>query len=348
MHATAAGGGAPLQTALEAQADRLGLGLLLVESGGRLLFGSARAADLLGCTQVELAQRWQAVANDVLRKPVLLQPSPFTLDIADGAAAPRRLRGQYRVIDDALVEVLLCDPRRLGWLELELLCAARMREWLHQSEAIVHDANGALNTIQLTLELLDGQWPGTKAGEQVREPHRRNHVGVIRDNLGKLKTCLRQLPAVQEDVRPDAFDAREVLREAAATLKMPARRRRIELDVAAIAQPLMAVGNRARIRQALVNAVLARIEALEERSRIELAGTREASGRIVLTCTDGGTLSAEASAGIWLLLASVPGDAGGSEGLRLARTIVESEGGEFSVGQEEGTLLALALPGAAA
>src|SRR5690606_24328565 len=120
------------------------------------------------------------------------------------------------VIDDALVEVLLCDPRRLGWLELELLCAARMREWLHQSEAIVHDANGALNTIQLTLELLDGQWPGTKAGEQVREPHRRNHVGVIRDNLGKLKTCLRQLPAVQEDVRPDAFDAREVLREAAA------------------------------------------------------------------------------------------------------------------------------------
>ena len=45
-----------------------------------------------------------------------------------------------------------------------------MRACIHQSETVIHEANGALNSIQFALELLVGQWPGQEANEQVRKP----------------------------------------------------------------------------------------------------------------------------------------------------------------------------------
>ena len=132
------------------------------------------------------------------------------------------------------------------------------------------------------------------------------------------------------------------------TLKMPARRRRIELSVRAMEQPLKVQGNRARIRQALVNAALARIDALEERGRLEISVAPDASGRAAVVCADNGALSVETCAGVWMLLGATPPDASTRDGLRLARALVESEGGELGIEQGDGTRVTFLLPGTAA
>lgn len=337
MERFAAGADAPISAALDSLATRTGLGLLLVTTAGDVLFSNTAARHLLGCADpASLAGRWRALQSLKIDGPAagISGSRAFIADLpVEGAV--RFLRGEV-VPSAGGAEIFLKDRRSLGELDIELLCASRMREWIHQCDALVHDANGAMNTIQLTLELLDGQWPGQQADEQSREPHRRKHVGVIRDNLEKLKATLRKFVAAHEaGPAGSSFDLREVLNDAASTLRMPARRRRIDLQIATGEAPLPVSGNRARIRQAVVNVVLSRIENLPERSRLILeAGGSPESAEIVVR--DDGSLAESARAGIFRILLAESGAGSGEDALRLARAMVECEGGELQVGDEGG------------
>lgn len=326
MHGPAAPGDSPTGAALDRLASSMELGLVLVDSGQQPLYANQFALDLLGIGENGLASAWPVLRAAIEEDPAAADLRPFTAELlVDGK--PRSLRGEIRE-RGAFREIFLKDRRRLGTLDLELLCAARMKEWVHHSEALVHDANGALNTIQLTLELLDGQWPGPRAGEQVQEPHRRNHVGVIRDNVGKLKLILRRLVG-DSDAAAAPFDAREILKEAAATLRMPARRHRVDLQVSNAEAPVMISANRVRVRQALVNVALARLQAAPERSRLGL-DAEITPGGAELSCRDAAPLAdAERAAIFGVLLSERLADASGN--LRLARALVEAEGANFEV-----------------
>ncbi|HEX7811386.1 MAG TPA: hypothetical protein VF460_05715 [Burkholderiales bacterium] len=345
------GGGDAISAALDALATKMDLGLLLIDSQGSPVFSNRTALELLGCRDsAALPQRWAALQSS-MQPPaagaVAQDSATFTADLAiDGGT--RFLRGESRRARDGM-EVFLRDRRRLGELDMELLCASRMREWVNQCDALVHDANGALNTIHLTLELLDGQWPGQQADEQVREPHRRNHVGVIRDNVDKLKRTLRQFSASHDGGPASAvFDLRDVVNEAVATLRMLARRRRISLQARAGETMLPVTGNRGRIRQALVNVALARLEHLPERSVLLIEAHASAEGPEIL-CKDAGPLGDSIEAGIYRLLLADAGAGSNSDFLRLARAIVECEGGEFRLGCEPAaaTVFSLRFPRAA-
>lgn len=326
MQRPAAPGDSSTGAALDSLASSMELGLLLVDASQNPIYANQVALDLLGVPTGDLAAAWPALEAAIEDGSAAGGHGPFTAELrVDGKL--RSLRGEVRE-RGAIREILLKDRRRLGTLDIELLCAARMKEWVHHSEALVHDANGALNTIQLTLELLDGQWPGPRAGEQVQEPHRRNHVGVIRDNLGKLKLILRRL-LEDSDSAPAPFDAREVLKEAAATLRMPARRRRIELQVNQAEAPVMIAANRARVRQALVNVALARLQAAPERSRFGLDALLTPGGA-ELSCSDAAPLAdADRAAIFGVLLSERLADTSGN--VRLARALVEAEGADFQV-----------------
>jgi signal transduction histidine kinase len=352
MQCLAADGSEPVSAALDVLANRLGLGLVLAGPGGALLFANRRALELFCGASApdaeEIARGWERLRARLPDGVAGPEAVAFTAELSVTAdATPRMLRGQCRKGEDGATEILLSDRRALGALDLELLCASRMKEWVHQCEALVHDANGALNTIQLTLELLDGQWPGSRAVEQGQEPHRRNHVSVIRDNLDRLKRVLRELVLAHEEPAAGPFDLCDVVREAVAILKMPARRRRIELDADFADGALQARGNRARLRQALVNVALCRIEALPERSKLRLEARRLDAARVALGCADNGSLPGPQRTGIYQLLLADGGAGSPSDALRLARAIVESEGGAFEVeASEAGTQLRLVVPAA--
>jgi hypothetical protein len=337
MERFAADADAPVSAALDSLATRMGLGLLLVTPAGGVLFSNAAARHLLGCADSDsLAERWHALQAVKIDGPAAGTPGSraFTADLPVGGAV-HFLRGEV-VPCAGGSEIFLKDRRSLGELDIELLCASRMREWIHQCEALVHDANGAMNTIQLTLELLDGQWPGQLADEQSREPHRRKHIGVIRDNLEKLKATLRKFVAAHEaGPAGSSFDLREVLNDAASTLRMPARRRRIDLQVVAGDAPLPVNGNRARIRQAVVNVALSRMESLAERGRLMLEALGSPHGAEIVI-RDDGALGESARAGIFRILVPESGAGSGEDALRLARAMVECEAGEVQVDEAPG------------
>ena len=338
MARSAAGGDMPVSAALDALAERMGLGLLLIDAAADPFFCSRTARELLGCRDAgSLAERWAALqaVKSADRGTDAAAPHTFTADLpCDGST--RFLRGQINASTGGF-EVLLKDRRSLGAVDLELLCASRLREWTHQCDELVHDANGALNTIQLTLELLDGQWPGQRADEQSREPQRSSHVGVIRDNLEKLKRTLRQFVNSHDPVPSAAdFDLREVARQAAATLRMPARRRRIDLQIRLGEAAPTVRGNRARIRQALVDVALSRIGSLAERSRLVIeANAHDGNSEIVIS--DDETLADAARAGIFDILLAQAGADPDAAALRLARAMVECEAGEFRVCSDAAT-----------
>ena len=347
MERFVAGVVAPVSAALDALATRMGLGMLVIDLAGNPVFANRVALELLDCGDAgALAARWTAL--QAMKVELSDAPSSrtraFTVDLPV-AGAVHYLRGE--IVPTATgQEVLLKDRRSLGELDIELLCASRMREWIHQCDALVHDANGAMNTIQLTLELLDGQWPGEKAVEQAIEPHRRNHVGVIRDNLEKLKITLRKFVTSHEPT-PAAtrFDLRDVVKDVAATLRMAARRRRIDLQVASGDSPVPAAGDRNRIRQALVNVALSRMESLPDRSRLTIGAALSPAGAEI-NCLDDSVLAEAARTGIFRLLLAESGAGSGADTLRLARAMVESEAGTFLLGDSSmpGTQIRFVFP----
>jgi signal transduction histidine kinase len=339
MERSGAGSEPPVSAVLDALAAKMGLGLLVIDSAGRPVFSNHIALDLLGCPHRDaVAARWAALQSVTVPKASLLTESvshAFTADLSM-EGTPRFLRGEIRLSGGGS-GVFLMDRRKLGAFDIELLRASRMREWIHQCETVVHEANGALNSIQFALELLVGEWPGQQAGEQVRESRGRNHVSVIRDNLDKLKGTLRHLLGA-DDAMPVsvAFDLRDVVQEAVSTLRMPSRRHRIDLQsrIGTTALPLK--GNRARIRQVLVNIALSRLDGLAERSHLTIeANTSERGFEIVYR--DEGNLTEVARAAIFQVLPAESDAGTATDALRLARVVVESEGGELQVDNGDGS-----------
>lgn len=352
MERFAAGGDGQLCAALDSLATRMGLGLILLDSASRPVFSNRIALVLLDCRDPgSLANRWAALQAARASGPETESTAahafaayPFTVDLpVEGAT--RFLRGEVRPSAGGF-EVFLKDRRKLGDLDSELICGIRLREWIHHCDALVHDANGALNTVQLTLELLDGGWPGPKAGEQSREPNRSNHAAVIHDNLDRLKSTLRHFVTAHEAAPvPAVFDLREVVNEAASTLLMPARRRRIDLRTRLGDMALPVRGNRARIRQALFSVMLSRVERLAEHSHLTIEAIASGDG-LEVVCLDDGTLAETARAGIFHLLLAESGAGSSPDGLRLARAMVECEAGEFQVRSDAaaGTTFRLLFP----
>ena len=332
MERFAAGGDGQVCAALDGLATRMGLGLILLDSASRPVFSNRTALELLDCRAPgSLADRWAALQAAKASGPETeFTAAHFFIADLPVEGATRFLRGEVRPSAGGF-EVFLKDRRKLGALDSALLCAIRLREWIYHCDALVHDANGALNTVQLTLELLDGGWPGPKAGQQSREPHRSNHAAVIRDNLDKLKGTLRQFVTAHE-AKPVAavFDLREVVNEAASTLRMPAGRRRIDLRIRLGDMALPVRGNRARIQQALFSVLLSRVESLAERSHLTLEAIASGDGTEIV-CLDDGTLAETARAGIFHLILAESGAGSSTDGLRLARAMVECEAGEFQV-----------------
>lgn len=339
MERSAGGGDTPISAALDDLATRLGLGLLLIDSNGRPSFFNRTALELLGCRDGNaVALRWTSLQP--LMEPRGGALLPESASRAFSANLPvqgttRFLRGEIRPAGGGS-EVFLKDRRSLGELDTELLCASRMREWNHQCEALVHDANGALNAIQLSLELLDGQLPGQRPTEQAGEPPRRNHMTVIRDNLETLKGTLRQVLKAHDAVpAPAVFDLRDVVKEAASTLRIPSRRRRIDLQSRIADTALPVNGRRARIRQALMNVALTRLDSVAERSGLTLEANASGEG-VEIVCRDDGLLAAVDRAGIFSVFLAESGAGSGTDCLRLARAIVECEAGEFQVRDDTG------------
>jgi signal transduction histidine kinase len=121
----------------------------------------------------------------------------------------------------------------------------------------VHDLNGPINTMRITLELMDRMPSISTLGvpEDFATQWER-YKGIVRQELGKLKTQVAELPnsfGSAENAPRATFDARDAIKDVGRFLKHEATSKQIHLDLLLPENPLMTMGFFVEIRLALFN-----------------------------------------------------------------------------------------------
>lgn len=179
-----------------------------------------------------------------------------------------------------------------GLIEAELLLASQMRTSSLVLRAYAHDARTPLNAMQLSVELLetiladadDAGVPGAKALWQ-------RHIGVLREECGKLSRTLQALVEQQQPLRASAqiFDLRSVVHDVVGILRGQAARQRVRLTAEAPEWPVMMQGCRDRIKQGLLNMGVHALDKVPEGGRLRLELSADGGDHCTLSVEHDGT-----------------------------------------------------------
>lgn len=312
---------------------------LLLDGDGRCEGANARACELLGMAgEAQLASAWDGFA------------ASFGLPLGAGAAAGGLHRSASLPLQGRILRVglelheldagsggghfaLLKDCSALDALERELLLASECRSWAYQSAILLHDLRGILNSMQISLELLTDT--GADAGAQSAEdPRRQRRVESLKEDLARMNHALQGLPGIgSRGESPVAeFDARDLVREILAMLRLTIRRNNVELRLDLPETPLPVRARRAWMRQALLNVMLYGLNAMRAGGSLAVSARR--SGDAVLLRVDSGAAASEGyESGTERAFRA--GRTGATD-LVVARALCEAGGGDMQVHVERG------------
>jgi signal transduction histidine kinase len=334
--------------------------VLVLDAEGNLEFGSPLACDLLGCNGADdLKSRWETIKSQLPIDPEHLpdtsEPARFRVDLVAGTTG-RSLHLEIHAIDirsRAGCVVLLKDRLALDGLESELLLASRMRTQSRLLGALMHELKAPLNAMEITLDLLAGALDDgvAEASAEDGAAHHRRYLRVLREETQRLN---RGLVSALDPCRPlsptaQGFDLRELMREIAHLLEPQARHRRVTLQVQLPEGAAPVLGFRDRIKQAVLNIAVNRLEAMPGGGRLALSlGVDDKE--ITAIIGDGGSpVSVELEAETFQIHLTSNNSAAGID-LNVARRILESHGGALLLERKPGmeTCFRLMLPRAPA
>ena len=334
---------------LEIVSRVMNVGLLLIGPGGRLEFASESALDALDCSRGDIQGRWpgirQALHLDERNSKSATKPWRRTVNVPT-PIAHRSLRVEIHALERQSGYLLLLRDRQTGdVLETDLLLASRMRSLVHVYRVLAHDLKAPLNAMQLTLELLaDASAYQTGAAGDAR---RQRHIEVLREELARLNRILQSMLDQKEPIASIAhrFDIREVVREIIVLLAPQARGQRVDISVTLPEEPVQLRGYRDRIKQALINIAINGLEAMPSGGRLEMALDATPSRVRVRISDTGPGIPDDVMEQIDRIYFTTKGSGNGI-GLYVARSVVETHGGEMAVssGSGCGTTFTIALP----
>ncbi|HUF82217.1 MAG TPA: HAMP domain-containing sensor histidine kinase [Burkholderiales bacterium] len=335
----------------------MNVGVLLLGPSGALEFANPVASELLGCAgEQELKARW----NELKRLMGLdgtpaggSGPARRVADVPLGGAV-RSLRLEIHPLGEECPAclVLLKDRRTVDMLETDLLLASQMRSLVHVYRVMAHDLKAPLNSMQLTLELLadsvadeDRSGAVTHTGSRER---RHRHIAILREELARLNRILQSMLDQKEPLGtvPHAFDLRELIREIARLLIPLARRQRVEIDLQMPDSEVKVSGYRDRLKQALLNVAVHRLEAMPGGGRLAIRVAMQDACPAVVTIEDTGTGMPEGLLDEIYQNHFTRKKSGSGLGIYVARLVVESHGGELVAesGRSAGMCFRLTLP----
>ncbi len=339
----------------EALAKLLNFSVLLLDGDANLKFSSTDAPMLFGSTDADDLKRGWPDCYKRLQLPDLFQlqknskPLRYRTEL-QSSNSTRLLRMEIYPLrhgDCECYVMLVKDRQVLGALEQQLILASQHHVQRHLTSTLVHDLNAPVNTMRITLELMERMSFTTAFGapsDFVTKWER--YKGILREELGKLRTQVADIPNLfgppKKYAIPVAFDFRDVINEIAKFLKHETTSKQIRLELLLPEYPITVHGGPYELKLALLNLAVSLVEASRQGERLRIqAFSSEMFAEVVFHA---GSAQIQAQ-GDYENLSFVP--TGSGAGIYVARMLVEAYGGEVQVAvptEAQGATIRLLLP----
>jgi nitrogen-specific signal transduction histidine kinase len=323
-----------------ALAKILNFSVLLLDGDTNLKFASANAHTFFGSNDVdELTRRWpeyyeQLKLPDLPRLEKNNKPLNHRTELSTSTST-RLLRMQIyplRHSDCECYVVFLKDRQVLDDLEQQLLLASHHNVQRYLTSTLVHDLNAPINTMRITLELIERTLSTASLGATSEFTTKwERYKGIFREELAKLKTQVADIPNLfdaAERVVLTAFDVRNVIEDVASFLKHEAASKRIRRELQLPGDPITIHGRQSEVKLALLNVACSLVEATRQGGRIGFHVTSNADmAEVVLSADEAQVDQISVSDYEQSALMSK----GNNLGMLVARLIVEAHGGEIRI-----------------
>jgi signal transduction histidine kinase len=345
--------GSQAERRVSALANFMDIGVCLLGADQRLEFANAAARELFGCTKPgELEQRWSGLKHIV---PQLTQAARTAQGVQVDVEVP--VQGQSRSLRLELHRpeedehggylMLAKDRAALDAFETDLRLASQMRGLARVYGALAHELKAPLGAMALNLELLTGALSADADTDPLLQDRRTRYAAVLREELARLNrsliSVLNQTAALGDAC--ERFDLREVIRDLEALLAPQAELQQIVVEVQLPDRDVPLVGHRDRLKQALLNIATNALEAMPHGGALGMAlDAHDGQARIAIRDSGPG-MAPEVLAKMYSMYFTTK-SGGTGIGLYVARSAVESDGGEIQVESRcgEGTCFTVSLP----
>lgn len=307
------------------------MGVVLVGPDYRLDFVNEKARSLFGCASAaELDKQWQSVRGEI-EACTRDNPAEARCDVPTLSGLSCTL-DLYRREGKTGWLILVRSREMLDALENELRLAVQMRGFAQFYLAFVHDLKAPLNAMVLNLELLKSTLGAGNNGAGEDETHARQtrYIRTLVDEVSRLDRSLRTVltHATLPDESHSRFDLRELVEELGSLLSPQAKRQKVAFSIDLPDEAVPLYGQRDRLKQALLNVAINGLESMPSGGAMTVA-VESYDGRCSIAIRDTGPgIPPEILAKIYHMHFTTK-DGGTGIGLYVARSVVQSQGGEI-------------------
>ncbi len=339
---------------LQRLAGMMDVGLLLLSREREIEFASERARALLGLPREPSPADWREALAPLERflqngAPDRQSGNQTELEVTRGGTT-RRIRCQVYPLDEEGTAghlVQLRDRELLHAIETDLRMAAQLRALTRVYRGVAHDLRAPLNAMVLNLELLRRSLDPTTPRREDLEARQQKWVGVIEQELQRLRRALDVLLAqtAPPSEKAEPFDLRGVLEEIEALLYPQARQQQVELHVSVPEDMVTVVAHRDQVKQSALNVAINALEVMPDGGHLSLTLERDGDRAHVRIADSGPGIPPELRDKIFDMHFTTK-ETGTGIGLYVARSMFEAQGGKLGVGSSgtEGTTFELELP----
>jgi signal transduction histidine kinase len=343
-----------LQAAAEGTASHRDVAYFAVEDGsGRLLARAGPAPERSVSQDRQPVDGFAGDAEDPLevRVPFQLQADEVgSARVGLRAAAARDILSRHRVriavTSSLLMGIGLFAVGLLYWvqrrhhgdveeLQGRLSRAERLSSLGRLGAALAHEIRNPLNALALGLQRLQREFLPPE--EDAKETFR-GITGIMRDETRRLNALVEEFLSASPESRGSMspLSARDVVAETLLLVEEEARARHIRLDSRLPSAPCPILGDRDKLRQALLNLLRNALEAIPTEGRVEVAIDIPEPQRLRIRIRDDGVgIPAEHAERVFDPDFTTK-EKGLGLGLVIAHEIIRAHGGEIAVSSRVG------------
>ena len=330
-------------------APPLHVGLVLLGPEGQVNDATPVACELLGASDPDdLRSRWTAIHE---------QLAPFLRGHADVAQRidlsfelgghTRRVRCEVHPAPKADSTGYRLIVRRSSEgataLESALLLASQYQILASLYATAAHDFRNSLNSMTLSLELLNRTIERGAGGGEGGQPER--YVQSIRQELGILTRSVGDvLDESRFDQAPTRCRLAEVLESVGSLLRARAERQRVTIRLDASDSTIEVVGRPGELRLAILNLASNALEAMPQGGDLALSLTTDSAVAVLAVSDSGPGIPEDLRHLIWDLSFSTKGQGLGL-GLYVVKSVAHAHGGTVTLDPtDSGARFAIRLP----